>query len=232
MKRAVDRRGTIGELLVWLLVGLSMLWVLAVSWGTVNSRPVWMDEAASWQSATENSFGSLVVNGDDDSRHPSLSFIVIKAVLGVTGGGEAGSVELLWLRAGALGAGVLAVGMAGLLGRVALGRFGAVGCAVLAANDPVLLAQSQQARMFSLLMLGQTLAMACAVVVLRGGVWGGVLGRLRLLAALGCGLGLTVAFNAVYLGLVVFGAVALAGVWAVLWAWWRGREVAGAGWGG
>ncbi|MEM6552652.1 MAG: hypothetical protein AAF750_11065, partial [Planctomycetota bacterium] len=44
--------------------------------------------------------------------------------------------------------------------------------------------------------------------------------------ALFCGLGLAVAFNAVYLGVVVFGAVALAGLWAVGWAWWRERGVA------
>ncbi|MEM6392958.1 MAG: hypothetical protein AAF797_09320 [Planctomycetota bacterium] len=233
MGLGTGRRGWFGEVLVWGVVGLAMAWVGALSWGTVNHRPVWMDEASSWRTATEQGYGALLLHRDDDVRHPTLSFLVIKAVLGVTGGGEAGSVELLWLRAGALGAGVLAVGMAGLLGRVALGRFGALACAVLAANDPVLLAQSQQARMFSLMMLGQTAAMACAVVVLRGGVLGGVLGRLgrvRLLAAVGCGLGLAVAFNAVYLGLVVFGALALAGVWAVAWAWWRGREVAvGAG---
>ncbi|MEM6552206.1 MAG: hypothetical protein AAF750_08765, partial [Planctomycetota bacterium] len=166
------RWSLMGELSVWVLVGLCMAWVVVLSWGTVNTRPVWMDEASSWRSATENGYGALALNRDDDERHPPLSFVVIKAVLGATGTGEAGAVELLWLRAGALVAGVLAVGMAGVMGRVTLGRFGAVGCAVLAANDPLLLAQTQQARMFSLLMLGQAAAMAGAVVVLRGGVWG------------------------------------------------------------
>ncbi|MEM1211166.1 MAG: hypothetical protein AAGI68_02605 [Planctomycetota bacterium] len=243
MRGSWSGRGWIGEGLVWVVVGAAMAWVVAASWETVQTRPVWIDEAASWRSATENGFGALLLNEDGDERHPPLSFVVIRAVLGLTGSGGAGSVDLLWLRAGALGAGVLAVGMAGVLGRVALGRFGAVGCAVLAANDPVLLSQSQQARMFSLMVLGQLMAMVGAVVVLRGGVLGGRRGsiglaecppaepgatapRWGLLGAVLCGVGVAVAFNAVYLGLAVFGAVAGAMVWAVGWAawsWWRGR---------
>jgi hypothetical protein len=141
-------------------------------------RPLWFDEALSVYNSQVTSYADLLRWKGEDRDQPPLSFILMKASGAVLGAWDPWAVHLVPVIAGVLCIpSVFFLGKA--LGSPSLGLW----ASALAAFDPVLVALSATARMYSLLCLGVILTLVFTVMTIRTGF------SLKYCVALGLTLG-------------------------------------------
>ncbi len=191
----------------WHLVAVAGLIGLLAVGGYLRSvdlaeRPLWGDEAYSWWVAEPQDFGAMARHVTREPHHPPGSFMAIALSM------QAFDTDAEWaVRLPSLAAGTAAVVAAYALGAAVGGPLIAFAVAAFAALDPLLIQQSQQARMFAMFCLTQTLAMALGVGLFRrprAGPWPWAL----LGVVLAAGLWLSYLAAVVWVGLVI-GAVCL-----------------------
>jgi hypothetical protein len=125
-------------------------------------RPLWFDEAFSVCNSQATSYADLLRWKSEDPNHPPLSFLLMKGSGAVLGTWDAWAVRLIPVIAG-----VLCIPSAFFLGKeIGSPRLG-LWASAFAAVDPLLVDQSGQARMFSLLCLGVVLALVFAVMTVK-----------------------------------------------------------------
>ena len=158
------------------------------------SHPIWIDEASTWAASVLKPWSDFPA-WRHHYTHPPLSYVLVKLSTTVFGS------DAPWaLRLPAMLAGILAIPAAYWLGRTAVDRTTGLWVAALIAADPNMVDQSQQARMYSLLMLFMLLAMTVFIRALRRPAAG--LGHWLLL-----GLLLACLLNSSLLGMVVLGGL-------------------------
>jgi uncharacterized membrane protein len=125
-------------------------------------RPIWFDEALSVYNSQVTSYADLLRWKGEDHDQPPLSFLLMKGAGAVLGAWDPWAVRLVSVIAGVLCIpSVFFLGKA--LGSPSLGLW----ASALAAFDPVLVAQSATARMWSLLCLGVILTLVFTVMTIR-----------------------------------------------------------------
>ncbi|MEJ5232061.1 MAG: hypothetical protein WHV64_07660 [Geminicoccaceae bacterium] len=126
----------------------------------LGAEPLWLDEAFSWRWA-HLPLADLWGPAAATETNPPLWFTLERLVLATLGDGEA------MLRLPAASFGILAVPLAFLVGRALAGSGAGLAAAALVATDPLLVAYSQEARGYALLVAG-TLLLLWAVATFFG----------------------------------------------------------------
>jgi 4-amino-4-deoxy-L-arabinose transferase-like glycosyltransferase len=116
----------------------------------LGAEPLWLDEAFSWRWA-HLPLADLWGPAAATETNPPLWFTLERLVLATLGDGEA------MLRLPAASFGILAVPLAFLVGRALAGSRAGLAAAALVATDPLLVAYSQEARGYALLVAGTLL---------------------------------------------------------------------------
>jgi uncharacterized membrane protein len=141
-----------------------MLMTACFELALINERPLWFDEVFSVNNARENSYTSLLLWKSYDNKQPPLSFLILKASLDLLQSSAPWVVRLAPCVAG-----IACIPMMFLLGKSLHSPALGLWCAALTAVNPVLVDQSTQARMFSMLCLGTILSAHLLVRWVRNG---------------------------------------------------------------
>lgn len=192
---------------VELALALLVLLGAAVRLVGLGSEPLWLDEAFSWRWA-HLSLAELWGPAARTETNPPLWFALERLAILALGESEAA------LRLPAALFGIAAVPLAFLAGRALAGSSAGLGAALLLAADPLLVAYSQEARGYALLVAGTVLVLWGGQELLTGTDPAGKRRSARLPAA-GYALGATVAVYAHNTGALVPLLANLA--WAILW---------------
>ncbi len=157
------RLGWTGFSPVWLLVFAVLLGAFLRIW-VATGRPVDVDEAVAMNLASQTTFGDLMLWRHEEHNQPPFSYILLKLSLLVSGDKSLLAARLLPLLAG-----VFCIPAAYYLGCRVQSRWLGGCAALLAACDPVLVSESAEARMFSLLCLGTLLALILIIRLIQTG---------------------------------------------------------------
>ncbi|HEX3794208.1 MAG TPA: glycosyltransferase family 39 protein [Acidimicrobiales bacterium] len=128
----------------------------------VIPRGLWLDEATSVDQA-RMSFGGMITNLRTTDVHPPLYFSVLWATIRVFGSSE------FAVRLPSIVAGVVTIPLLYLLGREAYDRRTGLMAAAAGSVAPIMVWYSQEARMYSLLMMFGVLALWAQVRIVRRG---------------------------------------------------------------
>jgi uncharacterized membrane protein len=151
------------------LIAASLCLLLIASLGAilrsipVDRRVLRYDEAFSWKAARAGSVREFLSWDSIDTRQPPLCFLLIRLSMAVVGD------ESEWvIRLPSLLAGIFCIPLLYALGCLIHSRRLGLMAAALLAVDPNMVDQSQQARMYTLLMMGLLLCLFLAIRLLRG----------------------------------------------------------------
>ena len=184
------------------LIAASLCLLLITSLGAilrsipVHRRVLRYDEAFSWKAARAGSVRDFLSWESIDTRQPPLCFLLVRLSMAVFAD------ESEWvIRLPSLLAGIFCIPLLYALGCLIHSRRLGLMAATLLAVDPNMVDQSQQARMYTLLMLGLLLCLFLAIRLLRGA---GTINAICL------GLSMALSFFANQLALASWGALLLA----------------------
>ncbi|MEX0776126.1 MAG: glycosyltransferase family 39 protein [Phycisphaeraceae bacterium] len=199
----------------WCLLGLLTLTVVAALMRAPATwqRPLWFDESDTWQAASPDTGITYAqfFTWTNHFENAPLGFLLPRIATDLLGT----QAEWAW-RLPALIFGLLCIPAMYWLGRVVHSHFLGLMTALLIAFDPTQFDQSQQARMYPMLMLFTILAACCAILILRDPTrrhWHWVV--------LGVALGLSL--WSTLLGAMVWVSIALGAAALLIVGWLTGR---------
>ncbi|WP_198002619.1 glycosyltransferase family 39 protein [Chlorobaculum parvum] len=139
---------------VYIVIGvLIVAGVVVRLWPVLNDRPLWYDEARTWQTAYNPKFLNLLT-ATAHKEHPPLSYLFVRSFMEVFGADN-----FMAMRLPSLVFGVLCIPAAFAVGKRLISTGAGVLFALLVALDQLMIDQSQQARMYTLFMLLLLLAL-------------------------------------------------------------------------
>jgi hypothetical protein len=191
----VSRRFALG---LTIALGVVIAAGVGFSLALTHERPLWLDEVLWIQESVDSPYAQLILHyRSQDPNHPPLSFLLMKVSIDLAGSDAPWVVRLIPLLAG-----LACIPLAYLVGRQCHSRLLGLCGAAAAACNPLLVDQSAQAKVFSLIGLFALLSLLGTVVLVRGRVQ-----NVRHAAWLGLALGVGL-WNS-QLALVSWGAAAI-----------------------